>query len=1294
MRNLELLGHKSYKVTDKTTEGQSFITTDPESNTVYTAFKDSDSQVTVSANNSVPGDEHAFIQIGHCTAQRIVSFLYLTDLQAICLSTSDGDIILFHKERFEKGEEAIEVVGSVDSGILALSWSPDQDLVVLVTGERKVLEMTQDFDAITEFELHVEDQGEGVHHTVGWGKKETQFHGSAGKEAAQQKVDASKFGISEDDDMQSRIAWRGDGNFFTVSDVDPSKNARVIRVYNREGILQNTSEPVDKLEQTLDWRPSGNLIVSTQRLPHRHDVVFFERNGLRHGEFTLRETESNKQRVLEVFWNADSTVLAVWIESTLSGQLQKSVQLWTTKNYHWYMKQHISLAGNADITGFAWDVENAAVAHLFSSYGEYHVLNYTLEIFASTSIDHSNSGYTAVTDGSSLLLTPFVYQNVPPPMSSLTFNTKNNIQHVSFGYDNEGRKAAITTNDKIHFVEFPVNGRGQVINLGEFDLHAFSGSNKSHSVSFIRQLRWIDENRIVYCQYDNEINADILCMATFTLGKKDSVNVTSIPVDASIGRIYFNATHKDLLFEDIQGSIYEISDFDNSEPTITQIHSFPDFCPWIATGRVCSAQGEIERVIVGLTERSKLYAGENLVSSECTSFFIRGTWLVFSTTSNTARFLSFENTTLENLKLSDSAADAYDETSRRLERGSKIVIATQQKPNLILQMPRGNLETICPRAFVLATIREDLETLNYRSAFVACRKNRIDLNIIYDDGPERFMENIETFVKQVADVDYLNLFLSNLRNEDTLVTMYRRGGQTADQVTPAKGVENKVNVICEAIRNVLVELGREHYMQSIISTYVRSSPPDVESALALLSEIRESDLSAAEEALKYTIFLCKSDHLYKVALGMYNFSLVLMVAQQAQMDPKEYLPFLQELKNFEKYYQRYKIDDHLKRYEKALRNLSQAGDEHFDELLQYMKSHDLYLTAIEEYANRPTQKTTILNAYGDHLSFRTSYEDAGIVYTTAGNKTQAMESYRMAGCWREAFSIAKQLKYSEEEVHALAYDMIEYLKEKRRFQEAASVAKDYAADIEETVDCLLKGSLWKEAERVSYTFNREDLIETSVKSGLVEGLTQVEEDINEMSSQFHKQKARLTELRTKKAEQKIENPMANDESLDNIDMFSDTTSMYSQFTRYTSASSRVSSVSSQGSGRSRKTSKLRRKEERKRARGKKGTVFEEEYLISSLKKLYEKTNTMQIDIGNLIRALVPFGYIEEARSIQEKFEKFLKELQTALDLIFVPLQLAVSLYASLEEYEEAQKEPLKPVEKPTMIKNDWKLQIL
>ena len=35
------------------------------------------------------------------------------------------------------------------------------------------------------------------------------------------------------------------------------------------------------------FRPSGSLIASSQRKPNKHDIIFFEKNGLKHGEFTL-----------------------------------------------------------------------------------------------------------------------------------------------------------------------------------------------------------------------------------------------------------------------------------------------------------------------------------------------------------------------------------------------------------------------------------------------------------------------------------------------------------------------------------------------------------------------------------------------------------------------------------------------------------------------------------------------------------------------------------------------------------------------------------------------------------------------------------------------------------------------------------------------------------------------------------------------------------------------------------------------------------------------------------------------
>src|SRR5207248_1373343 len=106
---------------------------------------------------------------------------------------------------------------------------------------------------------------------------------------------------------------------------------RVVRVYTRDGRIESYSEPIDGLEGTLNWRPSGNWIATVQRFSEEDaDVVFLERNGLRHGGFKLRKPG---KMIRELIWNSDSSVLAVLLEDR--------IQLWTVSNYNWTLKQEI-----------------------------------------------------------------------------------------------------------------------------------------------------------------------------------------------------------------------------------------------------------------------------------------------------------------------------------------------------------------------------------------------------------------------------------------------------------------------------------------------------------------------------------------------------------------------------------------------------------------------------------------------------------------------------------------------------------------------------------------------------------------------------------------------------------------------------------------------------------------------------------------------------------------------------------------------------------------------------------------
>jgi len=134
-------------------------------------------------------------------------------------------------------------------------------------------------------------------------------------------------------------------------------------------------------------RPSGNLLASLQSKPQRDDVVFFEPNGLQHGEFPF-QTLPIEWRVKELLWSHDSRVLCAWCVGGRGSEREELVQLWTTGNYHWYLKQSIRLpkrknvarvarkdeereeeedGSSCSLVGLLWDPVVALRLHLLTS---------------------------------------------------------------------------------------------------------------------------------------------------------------------------------------------------------------------------------------------------------------------------------------------------------------------------------------------------------------------------------------------------------------------------------------------------------------------------------------------------------------------------------------------------------------------------------------------------------------------------------------------------------------------------------------------------------------------------------------------------------------------------------------------------------------------------------------------------------------------------------------------------------------------------------------------------------------
>lgn len=576
--------------------------------------------------------------------------------------------------------------------------------------------------------------------------------------------------------------------------------------------------------------------------------------------------------------------------------------------------------------------------------------------------------------------------------------------------------------------------------------------------------------------------------------------------------------------------------------------------------------------------------------------------------------------------------------------------------SLVLQMPRGNLETIYPRAMVVAGIRKLIEEKKYKKAFTHCRTQRVDMNILYDHAPQQFLSNVELFINQVKKITYLDLFLSSLREEDVTQTMYKETRSApklanGDQViNGANGVvfselsmskTSKVNLICDAFLAVLHTKTATN-LQNIITANVCKMPPALNDGLLVVAQLMKSDTEMADKAVEHICFLADVNKLYDNALGLYDLDLALLVAQQSQKDPREYLPFMQNLQQMPELRRRFSIDDHLGRHTKALTHLHSLNA--FPELQNYTQKHNLYQPALSLYRYNPTEHAALTLLYAQHLEKNSLFKEAALAYESLHAYTKATSCYLSSGpsSWRECLfaALSQTPPLSGPPFTDVATSLYDALMESKDYFSAASIQLDYLNSIPAAVKAYCKGYLFADAFHLIAFKTQPQLLEEVIDPALGEAFASSTELLADCKSQLLAQVPRIRELRQKAKD----DPLAfyegerggADQLPDDVSVAASSrlSTNKSLFTRYTGKGSQGQSLGTAGTGVSRATSKNRRREERKRARGKKGSVYEEEYLVASVGRLIERVESVRGEVGRLVEGLIRRGMWERARTIE------------------------------------------------------------
>ncbi|XP_074316642.1 elongator complex protein 1 isoform X1 [Silene latifolia] len=1191
----------------------------------------------------------------------ITSFDYLMEKESLIIGTSSG-LLLMHMVDCN----ATEVVGKVDGGVKCISPSPDGDLLAVTTGLGQLLVMTHDWDVL--YETAFEDQTEG---------ELTYSHGSS---------------------CGSPISWRGDGKYFaTLSTVENSTNLRKIKIWERDsGLLHSSSDPKSLNYKTLEWMPSGaKIAVVSDRQSENMcpSITFFERNGLERSSFSINEPFDATVEALK--WNCSSDLLI----SLVSCEKYYSVKIWSFSNNHWYLKQEIRYP-KQDRLQLMWDPTKPFQLICWTSSGNISVYNFiwitaVMENSVALVIDDSD---ILVTPLSLSIIPPPMFSfklkftSAVREMAFYSNSSKNllaaylsdgsfsivEFPELSFWEDLDGKVFVIEASNSD--TSFP-----SLLHLQWLDSNVLLGASHFgfHHKKCLSPGASLNQEDLGYqlleiesiCS-ENHVPDSVTCSG-WNVKVKSQISVEKLVIS-----IAFNPAKRGGAFVQLNGGdIFEYV----SQASNPQKFAVPHFvkydvnlsssCPWMTVTYV-SRDGQMTPLLIGLSEHGVLHVDGGILCNNCSTFTVYSdssdqicTHLIISTKQDLLYIIDITDildgtaeVKYENFLFIAKKRREEDPKSfiNIWERGAKIIgVLHGDQAAVILQTIRGNLECIYPRKLVLTSIINALIKTRFMDALHMVRRHRIDFNIIVDYyGWQAFLPYASEFVRQVNNLSYITEFVCAIKNENTTEKLYKNYvalPSLKDVKDLHAGVmanvdsNNKVSSVLYAIRRALEEQVSESSSRElcILTTLARTEPPALEEALARIKVTRDLELSgsddkrrscypSAEEALKHLLWLSDSDAVFEAALGLYDLNLAAIVALNSQKDPKEFLPFLQELESMPTLIMQFKIDLHLRRYEKALRHIVSAGETYYPDCLALLKDQPQLFPLGLQLCTDLAKRSQIYEAWGDYLMGEKCFEEAATTFLCCSCLEKALKAYRACGLWGGVMTVAGLLKLRKEEVLELAHELCEELQAHGKPGEAAKIALEYCGEFVSAVSLLISAREWEKALRIAFLYENGDLIE-QVKNALVECASLLVGEFEEGLEKIGKYLTRYLAVRQRRlllaAKLRSEEHSINDIDEDTV---SEASSNFSGMSAYTTGT-RKSSAASVSSSTLSRAKESKRKKNRGKIRA--GSPGEEIALVEHLKGM-AMTSGAKTELKSLLSTLLMLGMEETARKVQQIGETF------------------------------------------------------
>ncbi|KAL6551733.1 Elongator complex protein 1 [Orobanche gracilis] len=1196
------------------------------------------------------------LETGDC----ITCLEHLMEKEALIIGTLKGLLLLHSVD-----ENATEIVGRVEGGIRCISPSPDGDLFATITGFGQILVMNLDWDLL--YEVALDDSPEDV--------------------------DMTRF-LSADDSFMASITWRGDGKYFaSLSKVhESSRLHNKLKVWERDsGALHSVSGPKPFMGSVVDWTQSGAkiaVVYDQKEEKQCPSVVLFEKNGLERSSFSINERIDVTVEYLR--FNCNSDLLAAIVR----GETFDMLKIWHFSNNHWYLKQEIRYSKKDGIK-FMWDLTKPLQLVCWTLDGKIVTYKFAwVTAVTDNSIAFVIDGSKVLVTPFYLSLMPppmyFFNLEFPSVVGDLTFCSKFSKNHLATSLSDGSlcilELPQLDKWDELEGQTFKVDATyagtdcGALLHLAWLDSYVllglscfgFSHSNCCKKTSFDGDARpgYHLQEIEVRCSEDHVPGS--MTSSGWHAESRQKIYLEGVvigivpnPLTRYSAFVQFGGgkmlEYMSKLALNKGGGLQRCDDV-----------GFLSSCPWMDIALVGGYARE-KTFLFGLDDNGRLHLDGKIICNNCSSFAFYSnsangmmTHLVMTTKQDLLFIVDFGDVVLEQLEqkyenflpVVARNKKGVDESIfiNIWEKGAQIIgVLHGDDSAVILQTPRGNLECVYPRKLVLASIVNALVQRRFKDALLMVRRHRIDFNVIVDHcGWSAFIDLAAEFVRQVNNLSYITEFVCAIKPDDIMETLYKnytslrciKGAKAVrpTERTSSDGDDNKVNCVLVAIRKALEEQIEKTPARElcILTTLAKSRPPILEEALGRIKVIREMELSAAanpsrasypssEESLKHLLWLSDSEAVFEAALGLYDLNLAAIVALNSQRDPKEFLPFLEELESMPPLLMQYNIDLKLQRYESALRHIVSAGDAYYEDCLNLMKKvPELYPLGLELIGHHG-KRGHIFESWGDHLNATKFFEDAATTYLCCSCLEKSLKAYRASGNWKGVLTVAGLMKIEKDGLLQLAREICEELQALGKPGDAAKILLEYCGDVNSGVSLLVDARNWEEALRVAFLHRRDDLV-LVVKSASLECASLLVGEYNEGMEKVGKYLTRYLAVRQRRlllaATIKLDELYLDDETASQASSNFSGMSAYTTGTRKGSSASSTFSTSTKGRGRQRNRGKIRA-----------GSPDEEMALVEHLKGM-SLSEGAKIELKSLLVSLVMLGEEDTARKLQCTCGKF------------------------------------------------------